>query len=117
MPNDKSSTWRIDCEDVSAIPIHRIGAQHIERRVIALTDQLCAGLEERGYQVTSHRTEESEKSAIVTFIHPTFDGQTLMDRLTEANVTVSLRAGGIRVSPHYYNSEAEVDHIIAILPK
>ena len=91
-----------------------LGPDQIEQRIIALTDRLCAGLEARGYQVTSHRGP-GEKSGIVTFTHPTTEGVTLMERLTQDNIAVSLRAGGIRVSPHYYNSEEEIDRILLTL--
>ncbi|MFK7804394.1 MAG: aminotransferase class V-fold PLP-dependent enzyme [Anaerolineae bacterium] len=94
--------------------ILEIGPNVIEQRIIDLTDQLCAGLEARGYQITSHRGP-SEKSGIVTFTHPVTKGVTLMERLTQQNIAVSLRAGGIRVSPHYYNSEDEIDLILSVL--
>ena len=94
--------------------IMEIGPDLIEQRIVNLTDQLCAGLEAKGYQVTSHRGDE-EKSGIVTFKHPKIDGVTLMERLAQNNVAVSLRAGGIRVSPHYYNSEEEIDLILSTL--
>lgn len=90
------------------------GPAIIENRVIELTDRLCAGLESSGYHVTSHRGE-GEKSGIVTFTHPNIKGVTLMERLTQNNIAVSLRAGGIRVSPHYYNSEVEIDQILSVL--
>lgn len=90
------------------------GPDLIEQRIIALTDQLCSGLETKGYQVTSPRGPR-EKSGIVTFTHPTINGVTLMERLTQDNIAVSLRAGGIRISPHYYNSEEEIDRILKTL--
>lgn len=94
--------------------ISTIGSDVIEQRIIALTDQFCAGLKRLGYTVTSHRGE-GEKSAIVTFKHPKIESQLLLDRLNQANVSVSLRAGGIRFSPHYYNSEEEIKTVLSIL--
>ncbi|MEM8858689.1 MAG: hypothetical protein AAGD96_10240 [Chloroflexota bacterium] len=51
----------------------------------------------------------------MTFKHPNIDSQELLERLTAANVSVSLRAGGIRFSPHYYISEEEIDTVLATL--
>lgn len=91
---------------------HGIGA--IEARVLGLTDLLCDGLVQRGYRVLSPRGEH-ERSGIVIFVgeQPT---DALFTRLTEAGIVVSVRGGGIRVSPHYYNSEEEIARLLEALP-
>lgn len=94
--------------------IEALGAIVIERRVLFLTDRLCANLQANGFQVTSPR-REGEKSAIVTFVHEQIPGDQLLDKLQKANIIASLRPGGIRISPHYYNSEEEIDLIVACL--
>ena len=38
-------------------------------------------------------------------------------RLTDAGVIHSLREGAIRLSPHFYNTEAEVDRAIEVLAR
>jgi selenocysteine lyase/cysteine desulfurase len=38
-----------------------------------------------------------------------------MARLKEAGVDVSLRADRVRVSPHFYNTEAEIDRLLEVL--
>ncbi|MCA9996275.1 MAG: aminotransferase class V-fold PLP-dependent enzyme [Anaerolineales bacterium] len=92
-----------------------IGPAQIEARVLALTDLLCAKVEERGYEVITPRGER-EKSGIVIFRSPRHASQQLLDRLTASNILVSLRNGGIRVSPHFYNTEAEIEQLLAQLP-
>jgi len=37
----------------------------------------------------------------------------LYERLRQANVIVSLREGGLRVAPHLYNTERDIDRLIA----
>ena len=37
------------------------------------------------------------------------------ERLTAAGVTHSLREGAIRLSPHFYNTDDEIDHALALL--
>jgi selenocysteine lyase/cysteine desulfurase len=39
----------------------------------------------------------------------------LYEKLREENVVVSLREGNIRVSPHVYNTERDIDRLIAIV--
>ena len=96
--------------------IERIGARQIEERVIGLTDRLCDQLSEKGYTITSPRGA-GEKSGIVTFTHPQIDGATLFSTITKANIQASLRAAGVRISPHYYNSEDEIDAVVDCLPE
>jgi selenocysteine lyase/cysteine desulfurase len=37
----------------------------------------------------------------------------LLDRLAAANVHVAARLGRVRISPHVYNDEADVDRFLA----
>jgi cysteine desulfurase / selenocysteine lyase len=95
--------------------IEEVGMAAIEARVLSLTDQLCAGLHERGYQVLSPRGER-ERSGIVIFASPAHSTASLFERLSAERIVVSVRGGGIRVSPHYYNSEDEIAHVLETLP-
>ncbi|MCA9967946.1 MAG: hypothetical protein KC423_27060, partial [Anaerolineales bacterium] len=91
------------------------GPARIEARVLALTDLLCAEVERRGYEVITPRSG-GEKSGIVIFRSDRHDSQMLLERLTAVNILVSLRNGGIRVSPHFYNTETEIEQLVAELP-
>ena len=92
-----------------------LGMTYIENRVIALTDQLAEGVLAKGYTLRSPR-QPSEKSGIVTFA-PSGDGDVdaLSARLKDARVVHTCRYGAIRLSPHFYNSEAEVDEVLKLL--
>ena len=39
----------------------------------------------------------------------------LYDKLKKENIIVSLRQGNIRVSPHVYNTERDIDRLIAVI--
>jgi selenocysteine lyase/cysteine desulfurase len=43
------------------------------------------------------------------------DPQGASDRLTAAGVTHSLREGAIRLSPHFYNTDQEIDSALELL--
>ena len=84
-----------------------IGVGKIEERVLGLTDKIVAGLQERGYVVRSPRGE-GEKSGIVSFLTKR-PAERVQGALMKKGVVSAARDGGLRVSPHFYNSEAEVD--------
>lgn len=87
------------------------GAEEIERRVLALTERAAAGLAARGWQVISSRAA-GEISGIVTAIHPDRDVDGLVGKLAQHGVIVAARAGRFRVSPHFYNTEQEIDRML-----
>lgn len=84
------------------------GTDNVHRRVIELTDYLCDGAVSRGWGVFSSRAD-GEKSGIVSLTHPTLPPDEVVNRCKAAGVAVNSRAGRVRVSPHAYNVEAEID--------
>jgi cysteine desulfurase/selenocysteine lyase len=97
--------------------ILEVGVPRIARRVMALLDQLVARLSERGYPITSPM-EPPERSGIVTFRAPEGgeDAHSLVRRLREAGFITVERAGSVRVSPHFYNEEDEIERFVKALP-
>jgi cysteine desulfurase/selenocysteine lyase len=95
--------------------ILELGISAIEARVLALTDRLCDGLTHQGYHVRSPRGD-GESSGIIIFDSETHSTDDIFQRLAAENVIVSVRGGGIRVSPHYYNTEAEIAQLLDLLP-
>jgi selenocysteine lyase/cysteine desulfurase len=91
---------------------HSVGQAAITGRILALTDRLCEGLVQSGYRLLSPR-EPEEKSGAVTFVSARHGSKELHERLREARIIVSLREGAIRVSPHFYNTEDEIDRLLA----
>lgn len=96
--------------------IHRIGIENIESRILMLTDQLVAGLKEKGYDVLSSRKSD-EKSGIVSFSHVKKERDILFQTLQNNQIICALRGNGIRLSPHVYNTEEEIDRVLNILPE
>lgn len=87
------------------------GIDNLQHRVLQLTDYLCERAQARGWTVFSSRAD-SEKSGIVSLTHPTLPSAEVMKRCRAAGVIVNSRAERVRVSPHAYNSEAEIDRFL-----
>ena len=79
-----------------------------------LTDRLCSGLKQRGYSILTSR-KDGHKSGIVTFKHSTLPSLELYNLLLANRIQGTERAGYIRLSPHFYNTEEEIDEVLALL--
>ena len=96
-----------------------VGIDRIADRLFELKKHLVNGLLSIGFEILGPQ-EGSQASSITAFNHPKADMTALSKRLEKNNVAVSLRfdrAGRpfIRVSPHFYNTIAELDKTISIL--
>lgn len=88
------------------------GIGNVQRRVTGLTDYLCDRAQAHGWSVFSSRAD-GEKSGIVSLSHPALGPDEVVARCKAAGVAVNSRAGRVRVSPHAYNTEAEIDRFFA----
>lgn len=81
----------------------------IERRILHLTDYLIDKLREMKVTIITPLERES-RSGIVTFKVRRL--QQVLRKLTARNFILAPRAGGLRASPHFYNTEKEIDKLI-----
>ena len=92
------------------------GVDQVQVRVKELTDRLVEGLRRKGWRVHSPRTP-SEWSGIVSFSSDSHDQESLRKHLrSEFKIVVASRMGRLRASPHFYNSEEEIDQLVEALP-
>jgi cysteine desulfurase / selenocysteine lyase len=101
--------------------IDDLGQAKIAEHIYALTDRLIAGLDALPLQVVTPRARQN-RSGIVTFSAGSSDENVrLMNQLLAVNILVSVRytanVGGIRVSCHLYNSEEDIDTLLAQLKR
>jgi cysteine desulfurase/selenocysteine lyase len=82
----------------------------IWEHVSSLTDKLMAFVQSDSGLILISPTDRDHRSGIVTF--KSSDSKSLYDRLASDGFVVSFREGGIRVSPHFYNSPDEIDRLI-----
>jgi len=95
----------------------RASTRAVEEVVLRLTDRLRDELPSRGYELVVKPAQPSERSGIVSFRHPRMVPAELHARLREAGVIISLRADFLRASPHYYNSDEDLDRLLEALPQ
>jgi selenocysteine lyase/cysteine desulfurase len=94
-----------------------IGIENITRRVLHLTDRLTTGVRDKGYRVISSRAP-TEASGIVAFFSDLHDPDDIQKHLqAEHRIVIAVRCGRLRSSPHFYNTEREIDQLVDALPK
>jgi selenocysteine lyase/cysteine desulfurase len=94
----------------------RFGTQTLANYLEELTDYLCDRLREKRYEVVSSRAQ-GEKSQIVCVRN--LDGVSAMalyHQLNAKQIVTAPRGGRLRLSPHFYNTPAEVDEFVKALP-
>lgn len=90
-----------------------LGPEAIAAHVATLTARIVAWAEGRRDVTMVTPSEPARRAGIVT-LRPR-DTAAAAARLTEAGVIFAVREGGIRLSPHYYNTSDEVDAALAVL--
>lgn len=85
------------------------GAAAISERLAALTGRLAAGLAALGVTMPEARLRAPQ---ILSLGFPRGMPEGLMERLAAANVHVAARLGRMRISPHVYNDEEDVDRFV-----
>jgi len=88
--------------------ILEVGITIIERRILDLCDQIIRGLTRKGYEIKSPLQYE-ERSGIISFYCKHFSVQDIFEGLVGAGVVCAQRDEAIRVSPHFYNNERDVE--------
>jgi len=93
-----------------------VGTDVIEERVLDLSARLAGGLASRGYELVEPwpRTR-AESSGIVSFRKPGATHQEVLRDLTAARVIARTHRDFVRLSPHFYNTEDEVDRVLEVL--
>lgn len=95
--------------------LFEVGIERIERRVLDLGDLILKEAEKRGYRILTPAARH-ERGGNITFLG-NFDPAKMRDALREKRVMVNARGGGIRVSPHFYNTGDEVITLFTMLDR
>jgi cysteine desulfurase/selenocysteine lyase len=91
-----------------------IGFENIRTRILELTDYLILGLKKLGVRVVSPTEKPQERSPIVSFSLGERNDECI-ERLTKESISVSPRAGNIRVSVNIFNNFEDIDKLLSVL--
>ncbi len=100
--------------------LHEIGPDAIAAELLSKRERLVPALRNRGWEVVGADTPKENQSAIVACTRPGLDLAATHRRLADAGVVVSLRTERsgrhfLRFSPHFYNTDAELDRALEVL--
>lgn len=87
--------------------LREAGIANIEERVLDLGDQIILEAGKRSFTVLTPEKREQRGGNIT--IAGSFDPAAARDALRERGIMVNVRGGGLRVSPHFYNTAEEIN--------
>ena len=87
------------------------GVSGIARHITALVDRAADALAESGCEVSP----APEHRAGILMVRPHADVDALAEACAERNIAVSVRRGRLRLSPHVYNNENDIDALVELL--
>ncbi len=101
--------------------IQEIGLETISERLLVLKSNLVSQLESLGYEIHGPK-DGINASSITTFNHEKQKASIVFEKLNEAGIVSSCRKNRqgeefLRFSPHFYNTEREIDQAVGVLAK
>ncbi len=94
-----------------------IGVESIGARIKLLTDRFMERAMARGYEMISPRGS-TQWSGIVSFSSSKHPHDAIVRELRkQRKIEIAQREGRLRASPHFYNTEEQIDRLIAALPE
>ncbi len=96
--------------------LREAGAENIENYLEDLSDYLCELLAAKNYDIISSR-EKGEKSQIVCVKHRNgLTSNEIAKHLENEKIIVSPRGDRIRIAPHFFNNQSDIERLIEFLP-
>jgi cysteine desulfurase/selenocysteine lyase len=116
---------RFECGSPNTLGIHAFSASlsllletgmaAVESLVIEKSDYLRDAITKNRDTILLSERQSRLKSGIVIFKHRTVSNEVLYKYLQENGVVCALRGGGIRFSPHFYNTLEEIDRALGFI--
>ena len=99
--------------------IQKIGIDSISERLLEIKSILVKGLESLGYKIHGPKNGKNA-SSITTFSHQSEKSSQIFENLNNAGIIASCRKNRqgeelLRFSPHFYNTEREINQSLDIL--
>jgi len=92
-----------------------LGVERIASIVEPLVGRAAAGAEQLGYTVAEKQHRSSHLLGIVPPAHARLDADAIKAALEDRGIFVTSRFGFLRISPYIFNTEADVDAMLAVL--
>jgi selenocysteine lyase/cysteine desulfurase len=97
-----------------------IGVENIATELLRKRALLVPALQKKGFTVLNADVKPENAGGIVSFFQPGKDLTALNQKLSEAGIVASLRTDRkgqnyIRLSPHFYNTDAELERVLELL--
>jgi cysteine desulfurase/selenocysteine lyase len=112
---ETSSFFNLAVMEASLDFVVRTGAQAVWQHNLALIEHLIARLPVDRMVLASPREADQRGPYACLRARQPDRTKELFERLRAAKIYVSLREGSLRVSPYLYNTEADIDRLIATL--
>lgn len=116
------SARRFECGSPNNLGIHALhaslsllleaGIDEVARRVLANVGYLMEGLTALPGVELLTSTAIERRAGIVTFRHRNIDSDRLYQALSAHDVIGTARGGGVRFSPHFYNTREQLDRAL-----
>ena len=91
------------------------GIEHIEAHDNSLVSRLIEGLDPEKYNLISPRHGSSTSTLVVVSHKDPNRNPEIHRGLLQERIFISLREGNLRISPHLYNTEEDIDALLSIL--
>ena len=94
--------------------IQEIGIEQIAERVLMLAGVAIGDLQERGFKLSASSAPEHRSGIVIPEVA---DPAAASARLAQEGIICVVRGKGIRVAPHFYNTEEEILRVGEVLSK
>lgn len=99
--------------DASLDLFHNFGMKNIEKKILENTSYFIQKLSEIGIEPILKNVPDSSRAGIVSF--KSEKSTEIFQELERKKIFCAVRAGVVRISPHFYNTHDEIDHVVVEL--